>query len=165
MAVATFEIDDWAGGALADWLHVNGMIYLHRPGVARAFSQSSELRVTIFETMDVRRESQPTTSGLQICMASSAALVTGGFDVYAAAMFHMACRTFERLRLTGVMDGAVMTREAGTVRGFCGECAGLLDMTSGASLFEDGVSYRHASARVHAVITRKTAPRYPNQGK
>ena len=57
MAVAAFEIDDRAGGAAPDGLHMDGVIKFYRaeiaPTIASVCAQRSEFRVALFKTADV----------------------------------------------------------------------------------------------------------------
>jgi hypothetical protein len=101
-------------------------------------------------------------------MTFGAGLIARGGDVNAASVFGVtlcAPQLFSADDTDRVVDWTIVACEAGRVCSPRGESAGLLHMASGAFFFENGVSFRHASARVHAMITRKSAPRDPNQCK
>ena len=163
MAVAAFESDVRAVRAAADRLHVNRVIEFDGSGIAHAFPQRGKLWMAVLKAVDVCSNHRRTPVHFQVRVAFGATLVTRGVDIHAAAMLTMACRAGQRFSLINVMDRPVVTREAGRVGSLGGKCAGLLHMAAGAFLFEDGVSFRHASAGIHAVITGKAAPGDPHQ--
>src|ERR1700687_5224158 len=119
--------------------------------------------MAVFETSDVRCEPRRVAAGLQVRVTFCAGLTARSGDVDAPTVFGMTRRASRRWRLRGVMHGAVVAVEASAVGSLGGICASILQVTGNTFLFENGMRFRHTPARVHAMVSGKTAPRNPSE--
>ena len=91
MAVAAFEIDDWAGGAPTNGFQMDRVIEFDRAGITRGDcghrAQRGEFRMVVFEAENVILVLGAGTFASQIAMARRARLVAGGGKIDAAAVF------------------------------------------------------------------------------
>ncbi len=119
--------------------------------------------MAVFETSDMRCEPRRVAAGLQVRVTFCAGLIARSGDVDAPTVVGMTRRASRSWRLRGVMDGAVVAVETSAVGSLRVKCAGFLRVTCCAFFFENGVSFRHTPARVHAMVSGKTAPRDPGE--
>ena len=167
MAVATFKLNVWTIRSATDRLHVNRVVQLDcariTRGDARDEAQRADFRMAVLETSNVRCEPRRAIPGLQVGVAFGASLIVGSGDVFAAAVFRVACSAPRSWRLGSVMYGAVMAVEASVVGSFHRIHAGLLHVTGGALFFENGVRFGQAAAAVNARVLENGAFGDPDQ--
>ena len=99
-------------------------------------------------------------------MAYRAGLIADSGNINPALVFCVALGAREFLSAAdadGVMRGPIVALETGVVGSFRGERARFLHVTRHTFFFEDRMSLRHTPARVHALVSGKTAPRDPRQ--
>ena len=114
---------------------------------------------------DVAHELRRVAGGPQVRMALRARGVGSGGEPRMSSMLFVARRAFWRKRLVGVVNGAIVAREAGSVAGLRAEKPGHLKMAGVAFRGEDGVGGRHLSAAVHSLVAGDPMPDEPQHSQ
>ena len=167
MAVGAVELDDGTVGALADGVHVDGVIEKDGAGIFRVVEKSREFRMAAFEACDVGGVVQWARGDAELRVALSTGLVAGRVELNTAAMFHVASGAGGDGGgdFIFVVPRAVVAGETGGVCGGGGEFAALRDMASGALFFDNGVGSAHGAAGVDARIAGIAAPSDPSDSE
>jgi hypothetical protein len=100
------------------------MIQLEGAWIKRTFAQGGELRVAIFEALDVRCVACRAPFRFQVTMTLGTGLIACRAYIYAAVVFAVARGAFETLDLIGMMERAIVATQARGVGGLCGKRAG-----------------------------------------
>src|SRR5690349_9997841 len=166
MAIAAIEIHESAVRPAPDRFHMNRVIQLDRRRIACWNSGNGmeyrEFGMTFLETIDLRGVSRLRTAGFQVRVTTRTGLIARGREIDFAAVLGVTGCAVGRGNLGWMMDGAVVTSEAGRVCGSCGKGAALLNVAGGAFFFEDRVGLRQAATGINAVIAGETAPCNPH---
>jgi len=167
MAIGAAELHGGACGSAANWLHVDRVIELDRAGTTRGVrDQRCKFRMPVFEAANVGCVMRSTAVGPEIGMAYRAGLIADSGNINPAFVFCVALGAgefFSAADAYGVMRGPIVALETGVVGSFRGERARFLHVTRHTFFFEDRMSLRHRPARVHALVSGKTAPGDPTQ--
>src|SRR6267154_4813289 len=170
MAIGAAELHSGASRSAANWLHVDRVIELDRAGTTHGtggvHDQRCKFRMPVFEAANVGCVLRRTAVGPEIGMAYRAGLIADSGNINPAFVFCVALGAgefFSAADADGVMRGPIVALETGVVGSLRGERAGFLHVTGHTFFFEDRMSLRHMPARVHALVSGKTAPRDPSQ--
>src|SRR4051812_27129440 len=91
------------------------MVELDGGCVARSGAKEREFRMSIVETLDIRRHFQRTGLGLQIAVALRAACIADARERGFSVVLHMATGAFGCECLLHLMNGTVVTGLAGLI--------------------------------------------------
>ena len=166
VAISAIKLNKWSCRAAPDLFHVDGVIQLDVAEIARAISESSKLRVPVFEAANVRCVVRASPIRAKIRMACRARLIAGRGDVDAPPVVGMAFRAshlFSSNDAHRVVNRPIVTAKASAVGSFRRKYSRRLQVTSGAFFLENRVRFGQAPAAVNAPIFEKRPCANPHQ--